>query len=491
MEKSPEKNSPKRSSKRDQPESLTEKLNVSGKPKYEEPEEGENLPVIVQEEKEDIGPEDIKNNKIIENEQDYELQNLPSAEMYERSYQHKDIMQTIYVSTQTDMIITISVDGFIKFWRKAFHGIEFVRAFHAHPGKCTGTTLSWNGRFFASVSNIDKGLKHFDVINADMINMHKLSFEPSICEFIYKLNEIKPIIAVSELNSSKIFIIQLDATPIILKTLEIHISPLKILLFNPKYETVFSADQKGIIEYWDSNSFEFPKNKVSFKHKITTDLIEYAKTKTQILSATLSHNNELIAIYGKDRTIRIFVFETGKLYRKFSEPLEKYAEWQSDKKDPLMSLDKIEYERRFALEKDIDKNIDFIPPPNIQFSENDSYILWPSYLGIKVVDHEKGELVTLLGKMETNERFLHIALYFGLPKKNPSTSALASKEELDPALFCTAYKKSRFYLFTRREPEEHQTKKATSRDILNEQPSQEQLQLAHNAAKALSTQVFF
>ncbi len=95
----------------------------------------------------------------------------------------------------------------------------------------------------------------------------------------------------------------------------------------------------------------------------------------------------------------------------------------------------------------------------------------------------------LLGKMETSERFLHLGLYQGTPKKNPSTSALASREEQDPTLFCTAYKRPRFYLFSQREPEEHQAKKETSRDVFNEQPTQEALQLAHSTVKQLSTKV--
>lgn len=93
--------------------------------------------------------------------------------------------------------------------------------------------------------------------------------------------------------------------------------------------------------------------------------------------------------------------------------------------------------------------------------------------------------------MEINERFLNIALYQGVPKKDPSLGIAPSKEEQDPVIFCTAYKRNRFYLFSRREPEEHQAKKDTSRDILNEQPTQNQIQLSHTAAKALSDRVCF
>jgi peptidylprolyl isomerase domain and WD repeat-containing protein 1 len=91
--------------------------------------------------------------------------------------------------------------------------------------------------------------------------------------------------------------------------------------------------------------------------------------------------------------------------------------------------------------------------------------------------------------MEHNERFLHISLYQGIPKKNHSITSHRTKEELDPTIICTAYKRNRFYLFSRREPEDHQAKKQTSRDILNEQPTQTEIQLAHTTTKALPTQV--
>ncbi len=95
----------------------------------------------------------------------------------------------------------------------------------------------------------------------------------------------------------------------------------------------------------------------------------------------------------------------------------------------------------------------------------------------------------LLGKPETNERFLHVGLYQGDPKRNPTSGHAARLNESDPTLFCTAYRRNRFYLFSRREPEDHQTKKDTGRDVLNEQPSKADVQLAHSAAKSLSTQV--
>ena len=38
--------------------------------------------------------------------------------MYERSYMHKDIVTHIFTSYPTQFFITISIDGYLKFWKK-------------------------------------------------------------------------------------------------------------------------------------------------------------------------------------------------------------------------------------------------------------------------------------------------------------------------------------------------------------------------------------
>jgi len=78
-----------------------------------------------------------------------------------------------------------------------------------------------------------------------------------------------------------------------------------------------------------------------------------------------------------------------------------------------------------------------------------------------VVNTVTNKVARILGRDET-VRFTNIALYQGLPiKKGVTTIAmatsenplLATKDERDPTLFCTAWKRPRFYLFTRSEPE--------------------------------------
>lgn len=88
---------------------------------------------------------------------------LPSSARYSKSLMHKDQLSYVTVTPFTDFIITSSVDGVVKFWKKMADGIEFVKEFHAHPGEIRSVNVSADGRSFAT-AGVDKTLKIFDVI---------------------------------------------------------------------------------------------------------------------------------------------------------------------------------------------------------------------------------------------------------------------------------------------------------------------------------------
>ena len=65
---------------------------------------------------------------------------------------------------RTEFIITTSIDGHLKFWKKQDIGIEFVKHYRAHLGQVVGVSASADGQLFASVAE-DGSAKVFDVIN--------------------------------------------------------------------------------------------------------------------------------------------------------------------------------------------------------------------------------------------------------------------------------------------------------------------------------------
>jgi peptidylprolyl isomerase domain and WD repeat-containing protein 1 len=126
------------------------------------------------------------------------LENLPSSDMYEKSYMHRDVVDGVISALETDFIITTSLDGNLKFWKKNYVGVEFVKQYKAHKGKITGVSISRNGAYMATCSFKDETLKIFDINNFDMILYIQLKFVPLYCEFVSKMNDPELMVAVTK-----------------------------------------------------------------------------------------------------------------------------------------------------------------------------------------------------------------------------------------------------------------------------------------------------
>lgn len=92
---------------------------------------------------------------------------LPQAPRYSKSLMHKDQLSFVTMSPFTDFLITTSVDGVVKFWKKMAVGFEFVKEFRSHVGEVRSASVSADGRSFATTGT-DKTLKIFDVITFGM-----------------------------------------------------------------------------------------------------------------------------------------------------------------------------------------------------------------------------------------------------------------------------------------------------------------------------------
>lgn len=108
---------------------------------------------------------------------------LPSSPRYSKSLMHRDQLCFVTLTPSTDFLITSSVDGVVKFWKKVSSGVEFVKEFKAHTGEIKSASVSADGRSFAT-GGTDNSVKIFDVVTFGMCGL--LRQDDS------KLNSIRP-----------------------------------------------------------------------------------------------------------------------------------------------------------------------------------------------------------------------------------------------------------------------------------------------------------
>ncbi|KAK3235787.1 Peptidylprolyl isomerase [Cymbomonas tetramitiformis] len=431
------------------------------------------------EEEETVGPmpPKKKKRKVLEFEKVY-LDSLPSAEMYEWSYLHRDVVTQVAVA-KTDFVITASVDGHLKFWKKAAEGIEFVKHYRAHLGPVDGLAVNDSGSLCSTISR-DKSAKVYDVVNFDMILMYRLQFVPSCVEWLSKGSEAEAKLAIADRDAPKVHIFNTSHAG----TEAMHImevaKPVLFMRFNLAYEVVISADTAGLLDYWSPVTYKFPEGVTSFKYKLETDLFTFVKTKMVPTSLEVSPDGKHFVLLAPDRKIRVFQFRTGKLVRTYEETLEVINDIQKADDSPF-KLENIDFGRRMAIEREMEKGEEDYPcNPNVIFDETGNFIIYATLLGIKMVNIVTNRAVRVVGKVENTERFLRLALYQGVPKAKRARTAAGGESkpvEKDPTLICTAYKKDRLYLFSRREPEDAEDA-ATGRDVFNEKPRADELMSA-------------
>ncbi|KAF0696844.1 Aste57867_12424 [Aphanomyces stellatus] len=422
-------------------------------------------------------------------EKDY-LEQLPSAEMYERSYMHRDVVTHVAFSKSTQFLITASADGHVKFWRKMRTGIEFVKHYKAHLQAIVGLAVSPDGLRLATTS-LDGTIKFFDILGFDMVNMLTLGFTPSTCCWAYEKGHVVPKIVVAEKDSSILRVYHADETQdaALLETLDkLHTVPVTVLGYNAVANCMISGDEKGILEYWSPDTYILPTDgTVKFKSKISTDLFELLKHRTYATAIDVSSTGQDFVVTAADATLSVFRFATGKLRRKYDESLIQFEDAQAD---GSLGLDAIDFGRRMAVEKEL---LAAKAVSNCIFDASGHYVLFATLFGIKVLNIETNTLARVLGKVENTERFLQICLFQGTPSINTQFQKHAStdvekklvmsdennpKAWVDPIVFATAFKKNRFYCFSSRAPVDNGDDEEHGRDVFNEKPTLDESQVA-------------
>ncbi len=410
---------------------------------------------------------------------------LPSSPRYSKSLMHKDQLSFVTVTPLTDFVITSSIDGYVKFWKKVSDGLDFVKEFRAHPGEIKSVSVSADGRSFAT-AGADKTIKIFDVITFDLLTIINLDFTPRCICYVHQRGAASPLLAVSDEVNHTIQIHDGSGDGIKpIHTLKgLHRGVVCAMAFNNAFNCVVTADESGMVEYWrPEGTYEKPDN--VFEYKSSTNLFDFKKSKSVPASITISPTGaQFTTTSFPDRRIRVFDFPTGKLYRTYDESLQTIEEMQQAG-TALEKLDDVEFGRRMAFERELDT-----PPlhnkANAIFDETGHFIMYGSIMGTKVINTFTNRVVKVYGQ-EDNFRALNLAIYQGQPlKKGVTTVAMATSENpllqaseaRDPIFFETAVGKQRFYMFTN----DSEVSKS-ARDVLNEKPT------GLNAKKAVEKKV--
>lgn len=414
---------------------------------------------------------------------------VPTAQMYEKSFMHRDVVTFVTSVAMTDFVITSSADGHVKFWRrisqKAANAsprseLEFVKHFKAHTAEIVGVAASQDGKYFASVA-LDKTLKVFDVLNFDLICIVELSFTPkAVCWFL-DMADYAALVCCTDADSSAIHLfdaLSSDGKPLqVLQNL--HRAPVRLLAFQQETQVAISVDDDGMVEYWLANRrnpgslVALHTNKlVKWSIKADTDLYDFRRRRSTPVSLTLSGNGRFFATLelGEQRQVLVFHFKTARIARKIVDlvaipPSVKSVE------NIYPFLDDMDFLRRVATEHKIDRTTKFA---NVIFDAASEHVIFATLGGILTVKLKSCKVVQSTGVGESI-RFLCLALIPAGPTQ-PSHA--------EPMLVATALESCRFYVFTNREPENAATNAlGSTRDVLNEKPSKEE-QLLHSLHQA-------
>lgn len=399
---------------------------------------------------------------------------LPKGIRYSKSLMHKEQILSVTVApSPADFVITASVDGVVKFWKKTLSSIEFAKEYRAHEGRIRSAAVSADGSFYATVGDEDdQTIKIFDVITFDLLSVINLQQAGSVVCWVYHRGS-PPVLAVSVGRQIHIYDGRGEKSEPLHKLTSLHRADVVAMAYNPAFDCVVSADATGMIEYWQArDEYEKPEN--VFKMKSSTNLFDLRKATSAPCCITVSPSGHQFATLSyPDRKVRVFDFASGKLYRSYDESIETLIAMQ-EAGTSIHKLDQNDFKRRLEVERDLD-NPAVRSRINICFDESGHFIAYGSLHGIKVVNTTTNRVMRLYGKDEPF-RALNVAMYQGAPQQKgvitvsmaaSSNPLLEAAEEKDPMLFATGYGKVRFYMFTNEE-----SSNKSNRDVHNEKPQQ-------------------
>ena len=158
---------------------------------------------------------------------------LPKGVRYSKSLMHKDQLISVTIApSPADFVITTSVDGVVKFWKKVATGIEFAKEYRAHESRILGSSVSVDGAFFATAGDEDDNtIKIFDVITFDLLSIINLEGPASCICWVHRRGA-SPTLAVAAANEILIYDASGDLQAPIHTISALHRAPMVAIAYN-------------------------------------------------------------------------------------------------------------------------------------------------------------------------------------------------------------------------------------------------------------------
>jgi len=382
----------------------------------------------------------------------------------------------------------------------------------------------------AVTTGADQAIKLYDIQSFDMVAMIMVDFVPSCAAWAYPRGTgmIMPLLIVGSATDSKLRVYNADTPGDKPTIVQLHSTPVTALAYNEHMHAVTSGEMSGVLEMWSASEPFLPLSspQVDFTFKMDTALFDLAKQKATPTSLSVALDGSKFVATSTDSVVRVISCRTGKLLRAYDDGEGGYADAQREKK---LGMDAAEYGKRKALTADLraalagsfaswellqpqpvgtppraaeywsNRDVPVVTAPsNAVFDETGNFVLYPSMLGVKVVNLASNSVEIVLGRHEATERFCGIALYQGIPHVTSQHLRLKSgtvaggsaalKDTPDPTLFACGLGRPRFFVLSRREPDDNGddgimaaaasgdtaiipvAKHAGERDVLNEKP---------------------
>lgn len=357
------------------------------------------------------------------------LDRLPCTPKYELSYLHRDVVCAVAVSQIHSVVMSLSVDGIVKFWKKTENNIEILRYYKAHSSAPIGLHMSKDESFAASWTC--NTVNVYNVKDCDLINIICTALSISSCCLFKSKGIGLEKIACSIEGKPEIAIFQpFSNSPQPEQTIDrIHKRAVATVAYCDELDCLISSDVAGVLEYFHPwEPFALPKS-LSFKLKSETDLFSLAVAKCRASSLVISPNSRCFAIASSDDKIRIFETTNGRLLRTIASSQCR---------------------------------------GNLVFDSTGSFVIYASESGIKIASIGEEAFDRIVASDEA-VKFSQIALYQGQPKGRlvtleqaaSSNPAFERFSEVETCIFATGTGKNRLYLVSRRLPQ-------SQRDIENE-----------------------